>query len=197
MSSVDTPEALVSQVTFVVVDIETTGFSPASDSVLEVAAMRLEPDGTARTYESPVHYAPAADLPPDEPVGFARIPAGVLATAPMITDVLTELGRFMLDAVPVAHYASFEQRFLAPLGMPIGASVCTVKLGRAVVPLRSYKLELLAAALGCPHIPTHRAMTDVEATAWVLGELLSRGGMWPDWTVGQLLRTCGVVGGRQ
>lgn len=194
ISGDDTP---VRDATFVVVDIETTGFDPAADSVLEVAARRLGPDGHVIEYESLVRYAPAVTMPPETLVGFAQIPAGGLAVAPMITDVLIELGKFMLDAVPVAHYASFEQRFLRPRGMPIGTSVCTVKLGRKVIALPSYKLERLALALGCPHVPTHRAMTDVAATAWVLEELLTRGGMWQSWTVGQLLSTCGVSGGRQ
>ncbi len=149
----------------VVVDIETTGFDPATDSIIEVAAAVLRGPEVVARYGSLVD--PGAPLSP-ETVKLIGICDADLVDAPPFEDVATELARFAAGRDLVAHNAVFDRTFLEANGCRLpGVWLDTLELARIALPrLRSHRLADLARALGSPR-PSHRAGDDVESLALV------------------------------
>jgi DNA polymerase-3 subunit epsilon len=169
----------LAEVTFVVLDLETTGASPSSSSITEVGAVKVRRGELLGTFQTLVD--------PGEPVpAFVRLLTGIsdemLIEAPPIEAVLPSLLEFLRDAVIVAHNARFDVGFLnaallrsgyEPLTNPV---VDTAHLARKVLAgeVRNHKLSTLVAHLRCPHTPTHRAYADAIATTDVLHHLIER-----------------------
>ena len=169
----------LSQVTFCVVDLETTGGSPTDDAITEIGAVRVrcgELDGTFQTLVDPGRPVPA----------FIRLLTGIddiaLAEAPPIAQVLPSFLEFSKDSVLVAHNARFDISFLNHALVSRGYErlpnrvLDTAGLARKVLAgeVRNHRLETLARHLRCPHQPCHRAFADVLATVDVLHHLIER-----------------------
>lgn len=167
--------------TFVVLDLETTGLSPATDRITEIGAVKVcggEVLGELRTF---VH--PGRPIPPAI-TAVTGITDAMVRDAPPIAVVLPVVVDFLGDAVLVAHNAGFDVGFLraaaAAAGVPAPAPVVvdTARLARRVLKdeVRNYRLATLAAHLRAPTRPDHRALTDARATVAVLHGLLERAG---------------------
>jgi DNA polymerase III subunit epsilon len=166
-------------VTFCVVDLETTGGSPASSTITEVGAVNFrggERLGTLQTLVNPgVPVAP-------EVTALTGITPAMLAPAPTIAEVLPSLAEFVGGAVLVGHNLRFDTSFLDAALAATGRSVLdhlrvdTVPLARRLLgdEVPDCKLGTLAAHLGLDHRPTHRALDDALATAELLHLLLER-----------------------
>jgi len=169
----------LSEVTFCVVDLETTGGSPDQDSITEIGAVKVrrgESEGTLQTLVDPGVSVPA----------FVRLLTGIsddmLTDAPPIEAVLPTFLEFARNTVLVAHNAGFDIGFLnaacARLGYePLEQRVVdTAGLARRVLAgeVANRKLETLARHFRCPHKPTHRALSDALATTDVLHHLIER-----------------------
>jgi DNA polymerase-3 subunit epsilon len=166
-------------VTFCVVDLETTGGSPAACGITEIGALKVrlgERQGTFQTLVRPDEMVPA----------FVRLLTGIsddmLVDAPPIEAVLPSFLEFVRDSVIVAHNARFDVGFLnaalARSGYPPLANdvVDTATLARKILAgeVRNNKLETLARHLRCANQPCHRAFADVLATNEVLHHLIER-----------------------
>ncbi|MEA2517860.1 MAG: polymerase subunit epsilon, partial [Actinomycetota bacterium] len=169
----------LSQVTFCVVDLETTGGSPTESAITEVGAVKVcrgEVVGTFQTLVDPGQPVPA----------FIRLLTGIddllLAEAPRIESVLPSFLEFAKDTVLVAHNARFDISFLNHALISRGYDrlsnpvVDTAALARKVLAgeVRNNRLETLARHLRCAHQPCHRAFADVLATIDVLHHLIER-----------------------
>jgi len=171
----------LSQVTFVVLDVETTGGSPATCSLTEVAAARYRGGELLGTYQTFVR--PDERIPPFI-TALTGISDAMVADAPRTGEMLPSFLEFLGGAVVVGHNVRFDLSFLNHALESTGrdrlanATVDTLALARRLVRdmVPNCKLGTLAASLHLPHQPSHRALTDVLATGDLLHALLERAG---------------------
>ena len=176
----DLGEPLV-DVTFVVIDLETTGGAADTDAITEVGAVKLRGGVCLGTFQSLVD--PGVAIPPFITY-LTGITEAMVAPAPAIEVVLPLLTGFIGDAVVVGHNVSFDLRFLnANLrrhghGVITNQVIDTCSLARRLVreEVRDCKLATLADRFGLPHRPSHRALDDALATGDLLHALLERAG---------------------
>jgi DNA polymerase III subunit epsilon len=170
------------EVEFVVLDLETTGGSPANDRITEVGAVKVRGGEVLGTFHTLVD--PEVPIPPLISA-LTGITDRMVADAEPIEVVLPCLLEFLGGAVLVAHNASFDRRFvqanLERHGYQRLANrvVCTARLARKLLPrdeVPNVRLATLAAYLGASITPCHRALTDAKATVDVFHGLLERAG---------------------
>lgn len=162
---------------FAVVDVETTGLSPATDRVIEVAVVRCAPDGSIID-----EWATLIDPGRDPgPTHIHGITAADLADAPTFAAIAPELVERLDGHVVTAHNLSFDESFLsaelraASLDLPMVPSLCTLELARHVLTdQKRHNLAACAASLGIAHDAAHRALADTRVTALVLAAFLDR-----------------------
>jgi DNA polymerase-3 subunit epsilon len=169
----------LSDVTFVVIDLETTGGSPTNNRITEVGAVKVrggECLGTLQTFINP-----GCAIPPSITV-LTGITEAMVIPAPPIEQVLPTLLEFIGNAVVVGHNVRFDTGFvdaaLQRTGRPrLGnRRVDTCNLARRLVrdEVPNCKLGTLAHRFGLAHQPSHRALDDALATADLLHVLLER-----------------------
>ena len=174
-------DALLRDLDFTVVDVETTGWSPDKAGITEIGAVRVRRGEVVAEFTSLVNPGTPVPAPITELTGISD---RMLALAPPVAAVLPGLLAFAEGSVLTAHNAPFDLRFIvaacaaAGLGWPGFEVLDTVRLARHLmatpdeVPDR--KLATLAEYFGTPVRPSHRALDDARATAVVLWELLGR-----------------------
>ena len=168
----------LSEVVFVVVDLETTGGPPGADAITEIGAVRVR--GGAVESEMSTLVNPGRAIPAQITV-LTGITNAMVVGAPPVGEALTAfLAWARLDGestVLVAHNARFDVGHLrgAARALGLGWSEPTVldtlalarrAWSRADVP--DHKLGTLAALVGSPIRPAHRALGDARATVDVL-----------------------------
>ncbi|OLL78931.1 DNA polymerase III epsilon subunit [Pseudonocardia sp. Ae168_Ps1] len=167
-------------VTFCVVDLETTGGSHRADAITEVGAVSVR--GGESVGELSTLVDPGTRVPADV-TRLTGITNGMLAGAPPLGAVLPPVLDLLRGSVLVAHNAPFDTGFLRAAcerherPWPSPPVLCTARLARAVLPRSecpSVRLGALAAHFGCRTTPDHRALTDARATVEVLHHLLER-----------------------
>ncbi len=169
----------LAEVTFVVVDLETTGGSPQDCRITEVGALKLRGGECLGTFQTLVN--PGTAIPP-QIVYLTGITEAMVAPAPPIESVLPALAEFIGDAVIVGHNVRFDLGFLRAnlrrLGYPALAnrSVDTCSLARRLVrdEVPNCKLSTLARHFRTAADPCHRALDDARATGEVFHYLLER-----------------------
>ncbi len=170
---------LLSQVTFCVVDLETTGTSSAAGGITEIGAVKYRGGEEVSRFNTLIN--PGQPIPAHI-VMLTGISSSMVADAPRIEDVLEIFLDFVQGTVLVAHNARFDVGFLNaalerhgydPLSNVV---VDTVTLARRLVrsEVPNCKLSTLAAHFNFPHQPIHRAMDDVLATGDLLHYLIER-----------------------
>jgi DNA polymerase-3 subunit alpha (Gram-positive type) len=171
-------DLLLSAAKFVVLDLETTGFSPIGDDIIEVGAVRFQNGVIGESFQR--FIKPSKAIPP-EVQKLTGISPDMVEHAPSPADVLEEFFAFIGDAIIVAHNATFDFSFLRyhrmkHLGQEFTNPVLdTLILGRSLLPdLRSHSLAALTKELQVSLVDHHRADADAKATAIVLTKLLDR-----------------------
>ena len=153
---------------YVVFDLETTGFSPVKDKIIEIGAVKVEQGKITDKFSTFVN--------PKVPIPFqitqlTGITDEMVLEAPDIGAVLPEFLAFVGDAALVAHNASFDVGFIEQNCryqdiMPDFTYVDTVAMARILLPtLSKYKLNVVANALHISLENHHRAVDDAGATA--------------------------------
>lgn len=166
-------------VTFCVLDLETTGGSPTDDAICEIGAIKVRGGECLGTFHTFVD--PGRDIPPAITV-LTGLTTAMVRPAPTIDRVLPSLLEFIGDAVFVGHNVRFDKGFLdaalvrterTRLANPV---VDTCALARRLVrdEVPNCKLGTLAERLRLDHRPAHRALDDALATADLLHVLLER-----------------------
>ena len=179
------------EVTFCVIDLETTGGSPADNAITEIGAVKMRGGERLGTFHTLVD--PRRPIPRSITYLTGISDSDVLGS-PAIDAVLPSLVEFLEHTVPVAHNARFDVAFLdaamaeldyPPLPAP---AVCTARLARRIVwpDVPNVKLQTLAQYFRTSVRPTHRALDDAQATAEVLHGLLDLGGRLGIATLGDL-----------
>jgi DNA polymerase-3 subunit epsilon len=170
-------------VTFVVLDLETTGCTPTTCAITEVGAVKLRGGDCLGTFQTLVNPGPGVALPP-RIVQITGITEAMLGPAPAIDSVLPAFVEFIGDAVIVGHNVRFDLRFLrADLerrGYPplTNRFVDTCTLARRLVKdeVPDCKLATLADHFRTVADARHRAFDDASATGEVFHQLLERAG---------------------
>lgn len=168
-------------VTFCVVDLETTGGSAAEGSMItEVGAVKVRGGEVLGEFQTLVN--PHQAIPPFIAV-LTGITDGMVATAPRIEQVLPQFLEFAHGCVLVAHNAPFDVGFLRHFAEQQGRPwprfevLDTAKLARRVITrddAPNCKLSSLAVTFGSTTTPNHRALSDARATVDVLHGLMER-----------------------
>ena len=171
---------------FVVVDLETTGWSPQQAAITEIGAVRVRgvPGWGGGTRRGEFASLVRSGVPVPAPIAeLTRISDVMLATAPDLSTVLPGLLDFAAGSVLVAHNAPFDVGFLRAacedcgLAWPGFTVLDTVMLARRLMDpdeIADCKLSTLAGFFGARTEPCHRALADARATAHVLGWLIRR-----------------------
>lgn len=167
------------EVTFCVVDLETTGASADTCEITEVGAARFRGGECLGTFQTLVD--PGAPIAPGVSA-LTGITDAMVRAAPPLSQVLPTLAEFVGGSVLVGHNLRFDVSFLdaalvAGDRSPVGLrTVDTVALARRLVrdEVPDCRLGTLACHLGLDHQPTHRALDDVLATVDLLHYLLEQ-----------------------
>jgi DNA polymerase-3 subunit epsilon len=172
----------LSEVTFVVVDLETTGGSPASSAITEIGAVKVRGGELLGEFQSLVN--PDMAVPPFIAV-LTGITDSMVASAPRLPAVLPMFLDWARGSVLVAHNAPFDLGFLRAgadslgLAWPAFSSIDTARLARRVLTrdeTPDCKLSTLSRVFATSTKPCHRALDDARATTEVLHGLLERVG---------------------
>lgn len=177
-SGVDPCTALF-DVPFAVIDVETTGGSPATSTLTEIAAATYRGGECLGTFQTLVD--PGCGVPPLISL-LTGITDDMLIGAPPVSCVLPSFLQFVRGSVLVGHNVSFDLSFLdaalraegrGPLDNTV---VDTLALARRLVrpEVPNCRLRTLATCLELEHLPSHRALDDVRATADLLHRLIER-----------------------
>lgn len=154
--------------TCVVFDIETTGFGPVNDQIIEIGAVKVQDGKIVDKYSTFVN--------PDIPIPYhitqlTSITDEMVMDSPMIDVILPEFLEFCKGAILVAHNASFDVGFITKkaefLGIETDFTVIdTVGMARLLLPhLSRFKLNIISKELGINLESHHRAVDDAGATA--------------------------------
>ncbi|WP_101783490.1 DEDD exonuclease domain-containing protein [Nonomuraea indica] len=182
----------LSDVTFVVFDLETTGGSPAEHAITEIGAVKVRAGEVLGEFSTLVD--PGGPIPPFISV-LTGITDAMVVAAPRIEAVLPSFLEFIRGTTLVAHNAGFDTRFVkaacAAHGYPPPANpvVDTVDLARRVLTrdeTPNAKLGTLARFFRSPAEPCHRALQDARATVHVLHGLIERAGSFQVHTLEEL-----------
>jgi DNA polymerase III subunit epsilon len=169
----------LSQVTFCVVDLETTGGSAERCGITEVGAVKVRGGEFLGTFQSLVN--PGVPIPPEITV-LTGITQAMVLPAPRIEPVLAAFEEFSAGTVIVGHNVRFDLSFLAAARRAAGWSamtnpwVDTCALARRLVrdEVANCRLSTLARSFRLSHQPSHRALDDALATTDLLHLLLER-----------------------
>jgi DNA polymerase III epsilon subunit family exonuclease len=163
----------------IVIDVETTGFSPAlGDRICEIAWVVLEGRKVVDSFESLVN--PERSIP-----WYATRVHGIrdydVRSAPSFSDLLSGLLKLIKKGLFVAHNARFDHAFIENevrlcrgehYGLPVD-SVCTLRLARAAFGYGNASLAKACAQLGIRNPNPHRALSDARTEASLLVKLLN------------------------
>ncbi|MBT2534506.1 DEAD/DEAH box helicase [Arthrobacter sp. ISL-48] len=155
---------------YAVIDVETTGFSPQRDRIVEIAIVHVSAEGTVDDVWSTL-------INPDQSTGPSHI-HGITNTdvrnAPRFKDVLPEIDKQLAGATVVAHNVDFDLGFLASEFRRAGAithdwpSLCTMQLTKRFHPGQSASLSEICMRLNIEVGEAHTAAADALAAARLL-----------------------------
>ncbi len=153
---------------YVVFDIETTGFSPVKNRIIEIGAVKVAGGEIVGRFSTFVN--------PQTPIPFeieklTGIHDDMVMDAPVIETVLPDFLAFCDGAVLVAHNANFDMSFIKENARRLGMEkqftyVDTVGIARMLLPNQAkHTLDAVAKTLGILLENHHRAVDDAQATA--------------------------------
>lgn len=160
---------------YVVFDIETTGFSPTANRIIEIGAVKVVEGKIVDRFSTFVN--------PKVPIPFkietlTHINDAMVEDAPEISEILPQFCQFIEGCVLVAHNAQFDISFIEKncerLELAFDyTSVDTVGLARYLLPgISKYRLNNVAKVLNIPLENHHRAVDDAECTAQIFVKFL-------------------------
>ena len=155
---------------FVVFDIETTGFSPVNNRIIEIGAVKVSGGQIVDRYSTFIN--------PDVPIPFeieklTGINDEMVMGSPMIDVILPQFLEFCQGCVMVAHNASFDMSFIIENARRLGLNteytyVDTVAIARVLLPNQArHTLDAVAKTMNVSLENHHRAVDDAEATAHI------------------------------
>ena len=186
----------LAEVTFIVLDLETTGASPTTGcAITEIGAIAIRGGEILEEFSSFVN--PQVALP-EYIVNLTGITDEMLIDAPLINEVFPDFIEFIdrhEHVHLVAHNAPFDIGFLKAAATQLShiwpkyEVIDTVKLARRVIErseIENYKLGTLSQFFKTKALPNHRALDDVKTTVEVLHRLIERLSGYEVFTIAQL-----------
>jgi DNA polymerase-3 subunit epsilon len=169
------PDTPLDDISFCVVDTETTGGRAESHRVIDIAVFRMEQGTIVEKMQTLLN--------PHRPIPFwisnlTGIDDGMVRNAPTFSEAIGSVQQMLDKGVFVAHNAGFDfsfiqHEFLREDALFNHPTLCTVKLARRLYPeLLSRSLGVLSEYLYIDIADRHRAAGDAEATVYVLKEML-------------------------
>ena len=192
LEEVDLP---LSETTFVVIDLETTGGSPRDSKITEIGAVKIRGGEIVGEFQTLVN--PDSPIPPFITV-LTGITDAMVVAAPKIGEALFSLFEFIgspIETVLVAHNAPFDIGFLKSaaqsleLPWPKYQVLDTARISRYALSrdeVINFKLQTLANFFGSSTNPDHRALSDARATVDVFHGILERFGSLGVFTLSDL-----------
>lgn len=162
---------------YAVVDIETTGGSPKSEKITEIAIYFSDGKEIVDEFITLIN--------PEKPIPYfitslTGITNEMVADAPKFYEIAKQLVEITEDKIIVAHNVSFDYRFIRSEFKSLGYdftrnNLCTLQLSRRLFPgHRSYSLGNICKDLGINIENRHRAAGDALATVKLLEMLLDK-----------------------
>lgn len=162
-------------------DLETTGFLPGVDKIVEIGAVRVvngEVESVFSTLVDPQRQIPASAS------AVNGITDQMVTGKPKIGELLEPLTKFCGDDILVAHNAAFDFQFLTAeyssheIATPTGVVLCSLMMARKIFPgLANYKLGTLVQHLQIESSGFHRAEEDATYCAKLFVKILERIGV--------------------
>lgn len=155
---------------FVVFDIETTGFSPVNNKIIEIGAVKIRQGEITDRFS--VFVNPGVPIP-FEIEKLTSINDSMVMDAPPIEVILPQFLNFCQDAVLVAHNANFDMSFIMENAKRQGLSrkftfVDTLGIARVLLTHQAkHTLDAVAKTLSISLENHHRAVDDAECTAHI------------------------------
>ena len=155
---------------FVVFDIETTGFSPVNNKIIEIGAVKIRQGEITDRFS--VFVNPGVPIP-FEIEKLTSINDSMVMDAPPIEVILPQFLDFCRDAVLVAHNANFDMSFIMENAKRQGLSrkftfVDTLGIARVLLTHQAkHTLDAVAKTLSISLENHHRAVDDAECTAHI------------------------------
>ena len=190
-------QAKLSELTYVVFDIETTGLESQRDQILEIGAVKIKNGEYVGKFSTFVD--PKCNIP-EKIVKLTNINNSMVMGAPSQEEAVRDFLEFAKGTVLVAHNAAFDTSFIKFASNKFGlgydnVSLDTLALARLLLPqLKSHKLNKLCDYYKIKLEGHHRAVNDAEATASLLLKLLEQLDKDGIITAGDLNRLSGEKG---
>lgn len=148
--------------TYIALDLETTGFEPLNDQVIEIAAIKFENDKIVDTFDTLIN--PGIPVP-QMVTQITGIKDEDLTESPSFSDKREELRKFIGDCPIIGHNIGFDISFLNQKGMQLQNPLFdTLQMAGVLLPgLASYSLDTLSRTLKIVHEKKHRAYSDANA----------------------------------
>ena len=166
----------VDGLTFVVVDLETTGGGTKNHRIIELGAVKIHNRKIIETFETFIN--PERDIP-DYVTKITGINIRMLEGAPRIQEVIPGFLRFLGNHVLVAHNLSYDLGFMNASLFRMGykhlynLTLCTLELSRLLLPeIKNHKLEDVTGYFNIQIARRHRALDDARGTALLLIEFI-------------------------
>ena len=179
----------IDEAIFTVIDIETTGFNPENNSIIEIAAIKYQGNVIVDKFWQLVK--PDVGLLPSHITKLTGITNAMVIDQPTIEKVLPDFLKFIKGTVIVGHNVSFDLSFLnynlkRTTGNIIkNPHICTDGLARRIMPdIDSKSLSNLAYHFNIPFPRQHRAMSDAEVTLKVFLKMV---GFLEDYNVNRVI----------
>ncbi|MBA4494367.1 PolC-type DNA polymerase III [Paenactinomyces guangxiensis] len=169
-------DRVLTEDTYVVFDVETTGLSAVHDTIIELAGVKVKNGEIIDRFES---FANPHRPLTEQISQLTGITDEMVKDAPEVDQVISRFLEFIEGSVLVAHNARFDMGFLQEAVKRIGKEpvsnpvIDTLELARFLYPgMKNYRLNTLAAKLDVHLEQHHRAIYDAEATGYVMWKML-------------------------
>ena len=165
----------LSSLSYVVLDLETSGLDPARAEIVEIGAVKVEGGRTVEEFHTLVKPRKGMSAISERITGITD---EMLKDQPPIEEVLPKFLDFLNDSIIVAHNASFDYRFLRHWVREITGKdlenpyIDTLSLSRALLTMSSYSLDKVASKLRLESFKHHRALDDARITAKIFLKFL-------------------------
>ncbi|MFZ5425072.1 MAG: PolC-type DNA polymerase III [Patescibacteria group bacterium] len=165
----------INDITFSVIDTETTGMFPEHNKVMDIGIVLVKNGEIIDKWETLID--PRQKIP-YWITTFTNLRDADVAGKPIFREIAHKVNELTNDTIFVAHNVGFDYPFIASEMQNVGhlfevPRICTVQLSRKLLPnLPSANLDTLSEYFNIKISARHRALPDAEATAVVLIELV-------------------------
>jgi DNA polymerase-3 subunit alpha (Gram-positive type) len=171
-------DRLLSDVTFVIFDIETTGLSVSQDELIEIGAIKVKNGAILGEFGELID--PGIPISPFT-TKLTGITQSMVNGKPSVKSVLEDFYNFSKGTILVAHNAEFDLGFMDynykkyGISNQVNPSIDTLNLAKVLIPERTrFGLDSLSRYFKVRLENHHRAVNDAKATNEIFLHLLKQ-----------------------